>query len=819
MDSQESAEYYEININNKLDSSKLLFTIPVHEKQDIINNHIENILNFNPNSKIMIHVNKSFSNFNNLLTKYPNVYVNSKQFNYKFAKGLLWIHINNFLEAVRLNVDFQYYVIISSNELFIKNGLINYIEEYKNGLQAVEFSINNSWHNFHKGLEKEDLIIRLLKNIGLDSIYGGQTEGQFYEKYVFQKISDIYLEYFGTSELYHFETEEILPQTIFKSLHLEHSLPFTLQNYSNKIVFTENYIDKLANNSIIIEDNYLDNTLYSEHANKDCTSIYSIKRVDRNFNNIRNYLSRKGFVLNKEIFQLNTYYYSNNSSIILYDNNHIHFRNNKIINHKKDFHWFGYELNIGHFYLDFDIKFNNNIKYYENSGIKLHLPEIFIYSFFMKKLNINEWYHVSVPIHNTELQNIIFIFDDYLEDVDVEFKNIKFTEIRNNENNKENIVISLYNINNSITNDYSINYTNINNMIFDQLSKIYNIYTFITLNNNNNINQIVNLYKPYNIRFIDNNTNNDNDGDKHKILINSMFYENTKDIINFSNTHINIKFVIYFRLDSIFEKDISNFNFYINKFNFISYSIPYIEEEVSNSYEFLSMPYKYIDNFYNLLKNNRYHKNICHLIYSKLKNIIDINNFNFIYDENYSINTRNPLIKYLPNIENVLNNKGYLFNKNYINNIFYQNNYSKMLRNNKNEFYFYKNKTLVSESFMWIGLYLDNIEIDDYISNASFNASLNDVFNISINIDVVFDIKFIKKINSNNKLTYGLKIHEPVKYYNNWINDCKLDVYNNITLNIDITRKNQYIILNFDDYLDEIEFTIKNFKVLLNFIK
>jgi len=50
--------YLKINIDNSYDSSDLLFSIPIHEKQDIINNQIENILNYNPNSNIILHVNK-----------------------------------------------------------------------------------------------------------------------------------------------------------------------------------------------------------------------------------------------------------------------------------------------------------------------------------------------------------------------------------------------------------------------------------------------------------------------------------------------------------------------------------------------------------------------------------------------------------------------------------------------------------------------------------------------------------------------------------------------------------------------------------------
>ena len=169
-------------INN---SEKLLFSIPVHENQDIINNQIENILNFNPNAKIIIHVNKTYTTFNNNLSVYDNVYINSNKFGYKATKGLLWIHINNFLEAKRLNIPFEYFVIISSNEMFIKRGLITYIEKYKNGMQLVEFSKDVNWHNFKKGIENDKKMIELLEELKLPRFYGSQTEGVFYSDLYF----------------------------------------------------------------------------------------------------------------------------------------------------------------------------------------------------------------------------------------------------------------------------------------------------------------------------------------------------------------------------------------------------------------------------------------------------------------------------------------------------------------------------------------------------------------------------------------------------------------------------------------------------------
>lgn len=771
-----------VKIDDKYDSSALLFSIPVHENQEIINNQIENILNFNPGAKIILHINKSFINFNIDKTKYNNVFINPTRYNYSYAKGLLWIHIQNFLEAIKINIEFKYFIIGSSNEMFIKNGLISYIEQFKNGLQIVKFDRNIDWYNFQKNIEKDQNIISLLNDINLDTIYGGQPEGQFYEKNYFQKISDITLKYFD-KELNNFKTEEIVTQTIFKSFNISYGLPFTLQNYSNNITFTPKIIDYIINNNIKIDNNRIKKNLVSPHINNDCTSIYSIKRID---DNVRNYLSRKGFVLNKDIFQLNTYYYSNTSRLILYNNDHLYFKKNI---GEKSFNWFGYELDEGYYNLNFNIKSLNKIINFEKIGLKIHFPHEILYNFFFENLDINIWKSVMIPLHITQKQHIIFIFDNYSDFINIELKNIQILNIA--QNIKNNIGVVLYENFDNNNNDYSINYSNINNMILEPFSKIYNIYKFITILNIKNTNQIINNYKPNTILFNDENKSN----------INDIFIKSTENIYNFKEKcKINFKFIIYLRLDSIFKKTITNFNFYINKFNFLSYYIPYIDNKISNSYDFISMPYKYIDNFYNLIKNNEDNKNICYSIYSKLKN--EINEINFICDDNFAKDVRTPLIKYLSDITDIHNNNnGYLFNKKYLYNIAYKNSLSTLYKNNNNEFYFYKKPSIKSVDYQWIGLYIDN-----FINNT----------NEAIYITISFDIKLLAKIN-NKELNFGIKTSEPILFYNNWINDCEINIYKKIEINIKISKKNQYIMLNFDNYLEEVKLYIKNFKIIMEY--
>ena len=781
-----------IKIDDCYNSSKLLFSIPVHENQFVINNQIENIFNCNPNSKIIIHVNKSFKNFIPSLTKYNNVLINSNRYNYIYGKGLLWIHISNFLEAMNQNIDFSYFIILSSNEMFIRKGLLFYIEEIKNGLQLVKFDENINWHNFKKNIEKEPEMNSLLNDLNMDTFYGGQTEGQFYSKNIFLKISDIYIKHFGKNEINNFETEEIVLQTIFKSLNINYGLPFTLQNYSNNLVFDEKLIKDIKENNIIIPNYYIKNNLFSPHINQDCTSIYSIKRVDRTFNNIRNHLSQNGFILNKDVYQLNTYYYSNNSSLIFYSDNHLYFKKKKaqsILN----FHWFGYEIEPGYYTISFNIKTLNEITNIDKIGLKIHYPYEIVYNYFLADLKVNSWKSVSIPLNIIQKQYIIFIFDEYIDYLNIEFKDITITTLNNDD--RENIGFVLYeNNDNYKNNDYSINYTNINDMIIEPFLKMYNIYKFISVFNTihiNNLNQLSNCYRPHNILYLNNNTN-----------INDIFIYNTESLLKYkTENNFNFKFVIYLRLDSIFKKNIIDFNFYINKFNFISYHIPYINNIISNSYDFMSIPDKYINNFYNLIKKNRDNKNICYSIYSNLKNEID--NINFIYDDNYTNDIRTPLIKYLSDVSDIYDNKGFLFNKKYLYNIYYKNNFLKILKNIDKEYIFIKKNTYQKEYFQWIGLYIDY-----------FQDKNNNEF---VDILVSFDIKLLKKINTYLNNDYGIKTHEPLSFYNTWINECEINVYKKIELNIKIYKKNQYVLLNFDNIMDSIEFYIKNFKIILEY--
>lgn len=273
----------------------MLFSIPVHENHDIINNQIDNIFKFNPGSSIIIHVNATFIDFDKSKIRGKNVYINRNRFIYQHGKGLLWIHSQNYLEALHLNIDFNYFVLLSSNEMFIKEGLQRYASEHKNGIQIVEYNPLIDWHLFHRDIHLHPNVIKIMQRLGLKTYYGGQGEGNFFEKDVFGKIVNIYLTsniMLTNTYLDTFETEEILLQTIFVGLSIKnHTIPITLQNYCNYINYTPQFISDLLNKKITIDNNTFQHTLKSPHIGENIDTIFSIKRVDRSFNPLRVYIT------------------------------------------------------------------------------------------------------------------------------------------------------------------------------------------------------------------------------------------------------------------------------------------------------------------------------------------------------------------------------------------------------------------------------------------------------------------------------------------------------------------------------------------------
>ena len=428
----------------------------------------------------------------------------------------------------------------------------------------------------------------------------------------------------------------------------------------------------------------------------------------------------------------------------------------------KDFQWFGFFIHKGSYNIEFEIKSNNFINQHYNCGIKLHQPFNYIISNFLNNID-NNYQKVSIPIINNYDQNIIFIFDDYLKKINIDIKNIKINNNQIIKNNKKNIILVLFKDNNNLIN----NINNIKSHIIDIFDKIYNVYIIsIIVNNKKNEKIILENINPH--------------------FIYHTNHVNVNNIIFFTNKFINqmdilYDFIFITNLDILYLQYISNINIIINKINFLSYKDN--NNNIDLDYNLLIIPFQYFNKL-----NNINDKNIIDFLYENHINYHLLLN-DFYYKNDYLI---------LNDIKTTFINNGFLFETNFIKNILYYNNYCYFKKINDNHFYFFKNITQKYQEFLWCG----------------YNLKFSKESNENIVIKVKFNIKINSKFDLNNKI--GLKTHNPLKIHNDFFKNINLKQYTKIEFNINIKKKNQLIIFNFDDYLDEIEFEIKDFKLIYN---
>jgi len=289
--------------------------------------------------------------------------------------------------------------------------------------------------------------------------------------------------------------------------------------------------------------------------------------------------------------------------------------------------------------------------------------------------------------------------------------------------------------------------------------------------------------------------------------LNEIIYDSSN---LFLDNKIKYKFIIYINSNLIFEKNITDMNFYFNKINFLSLNEknPYKDGNILVNYDFIMIPNRFFNLFYDVFKININFD----LLYFELNNKKTCNDpiINFLID----YKEYNCFSYYGLKNNFIFENNGFDLNFRYKSEVFYKNKFCTLckrysnLKNNNSEiesliYYFKKNRTFKVEEWCWLGHYIDFYQED---------------INQEVHLQIIFDIKIINYESINNS-KFGIKTHYPLTYYNNWFFDIignnLLNDYNKINFNLKINKKNQYILFNFDNYLGGIEFEIKDFKILI----
>jgi hypothetical protein len=276
--------------------TKILFSLPVHENPEIVRDQIENINFFCPGATICIHVSAGASSDKDEFNRhcdFENVIINPSSYETIWCEGLMHVHASNFLYAIERNINFDKIMLISSNELFVKPGVADYVSRYRIGAQTEIYDSATDWGSFRQDLLSSRNMRKFISKLGLPLYFGGQAEGQFYDRRIFAHITRLYIDDFPMGPC-GFPSEEIIPTTVaaaYCMMGVNAALPITLCDYCTNITMSEDVVSLVRDGRGAIFARRSHGALRSPHIGSAVLKgVFSIKRVPRKDCDLRRYI-------------------------------------------------------------------------------------------------------------------------------------------------------------------------------------------------------------------------------------------------------------------------------------------------------------------------------------------------------------------------------------------------------------------------------------------------------------------------------------------------------------------------------------------------
>ena len=169
----------------------LVVSIPVHEKPDVIKNQISNFQKYIPGVVIVLHVSKGFLAKHRLdeIGEHSNVYINPEHLDTQWA-DIIQTHISNY-RYIRENLEFDYFVLHASNDMYIRYGFEKYVQQYEAGFNIRKVVQKNS-HWWPGNFALKDKKLKSIMDIcGQNMIIASQVESSFYSKALMERIYTI----------------------------------------------------------------------------------------------------------------------------------------------------------------------------------------------------------------------------------------------------------------------------------------------------------------------------------------------------------------------------------------------------------------------------------------------------------------------------------------------------------------------------------------------------------------------------------------------------------------------------------------------------
>lgn len=180
---------YELYNNREENGLKAIISIPVHEKPDVILDQIKNINHYFPEADIVLHVSAGYFEKYNLdpITGLQGVYLNPVHLVTGWS-SIVFTHISNFAYIESLGNDYDYFILHSSNDMYVRSGVEKYIQMYDAGFN-LHYLPQKYTYWWPCTLAWEDPGLEACKEkIGQTRIVATQVEGTFYRMDVLREV-------------------------------------------------------------------------------------------------------------------------------------------------------------------------------------------------------------------------------------------------------------------------------------------------------------------------------------------------------------------------------------------------------------------------------------------------------------------------------------------------------------------------------------------------------------------------------------------------------------------------------------------------------
>lgn len=207
---------------------KIVLSIPVHEKKEVIKDQISNILFYIEQPIIVLHVSADFYEkergcFHEICGM-ENVYINPMHYPVKWG-DIAHVHISNFNFIKAVIGEFDYFIIHASNDMYIKKGIENYIKRYDAGIQRRILKYEKSmWWPCERAW-KDEKLKEIMERCKARYPVGTQVEGCFFRKEIFERIVT-FLYDFESWEEADYTREEIYFSTVLYHIVSEEKIGY-----------------------------------------------------------------------------------------------------------------------------------------------------------------------------------------------------------------------------------------------------------------------------------------------------------------------------------------------------------------------------------------------------------------------------------------------------------------------------------------------------------------------------------------------------------------------------------------------------------------